>query len=337
MAFLWAGWLAEGLASSYAARMMFRVCGLLLVLAVGTAHAVPVKARHIKQLRALEASLLVAQAQLASLTTQVNAIEADVANTRESLMGDVNQFHVVARDMARLARVPAESHMLANLESNTPPRTGLLRQARAGLVAHVEEQQDTLNGLLLQQAELRQLQTAQLAAAEVLTQQKNKLAGVRNQALTQLMGDPNQLAARLQAFLPQGIETMSDSGAVTRLTPVVGEVPVKGFVVPQAGVAAGLTFMAAPAADVRAITAGTVAFSGPFREFGNLLIVAVGTETHHVYGGLGHMAVQVGETVSAQQVLGTLPNQPEPQLYVEIRHAGKPQRLPMESFTARVK
>ncbi len=113
-------------------------------------------------------------------------------------------------------------------------------------------------------------------------------------------------------------------------TPVAGSV-VKAFGEPgDAGPATGISFGAAPAARVSAPCGGRVVFAGPFRSFGQLVIVDCGGGYHLVLAGLDRLDVPVGRPVQAGEPVGVMaawdPRMPgtRPLLYVELRQHGQP-------------
>ncbi len=118
------------------------------------------------------------------------------------------------------------------------------------------------------------------------------------------------------------------------MTPVVGRV-VRGWGDPtDAGPAQGVSYHSAPLARVVAPCSGRVAFSGPFRSFGVLLILDCGGGMHFVLAGLERLDVGVGVVVQRNEPVGIMPGwdpqiaaQPgavRPTLYIELRRDGSP-------------
>jgi septal ring factor EnvC (AmiA/AmiB activator) len=110
---------------------------------------------------------------------------------------------------------------------------------------------------------------------------------------------------------------------------VVGRV-IKAFGTPgDAGPANGISYEAAPGARVVSPCAGRAVFAGPFRSFGQLVILDCGGGYHFVLAGLDRLDVQLGHPVQAGEPIGVMPNWdpkatgPRPALYVELRHAGQ--------------
>jgi murein hydrolase activator len=88
----------------------------------------------------------------------------------------------------------------------------------------------------------------------------------------------------------------------------------------------GLTIKTRERAQVVAPADGEVVFAGPFRGYGQLLIIAAGAEYHALLGGLDRIDAEVGQSVLAGEPVGTMPGSPKgtPNLYFELRRKGQP-------------
>ena len=88
----------------------------------------------------------------------------------------------------------------------------------------------------------------------------------------------------------------------------------------------GITFASELAQPVRAPRTGVVAFAGPFKSFGLLLIVEHGHEYHSLLAGMARLDVRVGDVVVAGQTIGSITgSEAMPgRLYLELRHNGRP-------------
>lgn len=108
---------------------------------------------------------------------------------------------------------------------------------------------------------------------------------------------------------------------------------IRGFGDPdEAGNAAkGLTIEARPQAQVVAPFDGRIAFAGPFRNYGQILIIAHGEGYHTLLAGMGRVIAVVGQWVVAGEPVGQMgggsdvgASSPRTELYVELRSDGKP-------------
>ena len=100
----------------------------------------------------------------------------------------------------------------------------------------------------------------------------------------------------------------------------------RGASVSRAPAETGIQFAAEEGSSVRAVHDGTVAFSGPFTGYGNLVIVDHGAQTFSLYGQLGAPQVERGAKVERGHVVGTTGRilAGIPGVYFEMRVDGKP-------------
>jgi septal ring factor EnvC (AmiA/AmiB activator) len=71
---------------------------------------------------------------------------------------------------------------------------------------------------------------------------------------------------------------------------------------------------------------GQIVFEGPFRSYGQILIIEHRGGYHTVLAGLAHVDVVVGQWLKAGEPVGAMIDtaQGHPQLYVELRRSGQP-------------
>jgi len=109
--------------------------------------------------------------------------------------------------------------------------------------------------------------------------------------------------------------------------------PARGRVVKRFGqtlgtglVSRGITLETRPEARVVAPYQGQVEFAGPFRGYGQLLIIAQGEGYHILLAGLSRIDCVVGQRLLAGEPVGIMgpADSGNPQLYVELRHDGEP-------------
>ena len=97
-----------------------------------------------------------------------------------------------------------------------------------------------------------------------------------------------------------------------------------GFGAPQAsGLSRGLTLAPIAGAQVVAPAAGRIAFAGPYRGYGNIVIVEHDGGWTSLVTGLARSQVDIGETVVAGAPLGSA-DPTEPSVTLELRHDGEP-------------
>lgn len=97
-----------------------------------------------------------------------------------------------------------------------------------------------------------------------------------------------------------------------------GEQVVKGVS------AKGITIRTRNQAHVVAPFDGSVIFSGPFRGYGNLIIIEHGDGYLSLLAGLENMDVEVGQMLLAGEPVGQMPSDGDAKLYMEIRKDNQP-------------
>lgn len=98
-----------------------------------------------------------------------------------------------------------------------------------------------------------------------------------------------------------------------------------GEVQPSGITSKGLTFETRPGAEVVAPFDGRVAYAGPFKGYGQILIIDHGGGYYSVLAGLDRIEQSVGQWLVAGEPVGTMPQgSRRPRLYLELRDNGRP-------------
>jgi septal ring factor EnvC (AmiA/AmiB activator) len=107
--------------------------------------------------------------------------------------------------------------------------------------------------------------------------------------------------------------------------PVIGDV-VAGFgEVSTSGVRSrGLAIATASSATVVAPAAGRVAFAGPFRGYGRILIIEHGGGWTTLIANLGSLSASIGDELRQGDPVGSAPNVSRPQIMLELRQGETP-------------
>ena len=90
------------------------------------------------------------------------------------------------------------------------------------------------------------------------------------------------------------------------------------------GEARGMTLETHPAAQIVAPYDGQVVFAGPFRDYGQLLIIEHGEGYHMLLAGFERIDSAVSQTLIAGEPVGVMPAAGNPRLYFELRQGGRP-------------
>jgi murein hydrolase activator len=178
------------------------------------------------------------------------------------------------------------------------------------------------------------------AAAERAAVARSNLIGqidARRDLTAQLAGELQAAEQRLQQTLgAMGADSARASVDVLPIRPFRGDLdwPVAGRVLTRFASAGamstpvqnGVQIASSDDATVRAVHDGTVAFSGPFTGYGNLVIIDHGSNVYSLYGQLDGVSVSRGAKVDRGQAIGTIGRilVGIPGLYFEMRVDGKP-------------
>jgi len=240
-------------------------------------------------------------------------------------------------------------------------RLAELDQVRVSLIAEQETFDTASLDLADERAALNQLlQSKQAAEAEIRAQAAQEALALAE--LSRQAAGLKDLIARLEARArsrtpaPRPNLTTPDAPEASRtqtqvaslagplfstsrglIRPPVEGVRLRGFGVNDGagGTTQGITLETRPGAPVTAPFDGRIAFAGPFRRYGQLLILEVGEGYHLLLAGLARIDGIVGQNVLAGEPVGTMGessplNDPQalgstkPTLYIELRRNGNP-------------
>lgn len=97
-----------------------------------------------------------------------------------------------------------------------------------------------------------------------------------------------------------------------------GEQKVKGVI------SKGILIKTRPQAQVISPFDGTVIFAGPFRGYGNLIIIEHGEGYLSLLAGLNNFDAELGQLLLAGEPVGQMPGDSDAKLYVELRKNNQP-------------
>ena len=118
--------------------------------------------------------------------------------------------------------------------------------------------------------------------------------------------------------LPKGTKRFAEAkGGLIRL--------VSGQIIKKFGRGEkGLTISGRSNGQVIAPYAGRVEFSGPFKNYDNVIILNVGDGYFVLLTGLKRLNVAAGDSVNRGEPVGVLPAQSDAEIYIELRRNGSP-------------
>ena len=245
---------------------------------------------------------------------------------------------VVTAQLLGFAVPPIEAkarRLRTDLDEIAALREQALRQRHeiAKATDSLKEARESLRQLVALKSGLRQT-----------TEEERLAAAARVRALTEQADDLRELLAALPpAATPQG-EDAAALAATIRLeqpkdlkafpTKRVGlKPPVSGVLLirfgdqaPDGSSSHGVTFETQPEGQIVAPHDGQIVFRGPFRGYGEILIMEHRGGYHTLLAGLGRTDVVVGQWLLAGEPIGTTesPKGGTTRLYIELRRNGRP-------------
>ncbi len=275
-------------------------------------------------LKAIRTSMLLG-AVLPQMRAETEALASDLSDLiqlRQSIAAEKAQLAQQAQDLGE------QRQKLAALIDARQAALGVAQQALAA-------EQDRAAKLASQASNLMQLITrseAELAGAKRAAEEARKADAARaaeaeagNHKNVSPFNDPGRLAPAMAFADVKGLLPMPVSGTIIR-----SYGSPDGF----GGTEKGLLVATQPRAVVAAPYDGWVAFSGPYRSYGQLLIINAGSGYYMVLAGMERINVEAGQFVLAGEPVANMGDGSvktaaaiaigavQPILYVEFRKDG---------------
>lgn len=285
------------------------------------------------------ARLLTAATQ--SLDARARQLQSDLAEIQELHEATTAKQEELAASVRNLAKQNVQLSSLLETKSKlrdaTQQQTAEQKRRQGDLASQASDLKDLLDRLALaaaQEAE-RQRQAEEAAAAaesetaeeaaEAATEETDEEAEPGTVQTAARTPQPD-LAAALSTPAPADLRSFpAAEGSLTR--PARGDIVAKfGERTEAFGEGKGLVFSTRPGAQIVSPFDGQIVFEGPFRSYGQILIIEHRGGYHTVLAGLSHVAVAVGQWLKAGEPVGAMAEAPDmrPQLYVELRRSGTP-------------
>ena len=309
-----------------------------------------------------EADIQAAQARIAIVARVQRAQNARLAEKQQPIVRLTAALQILARRPTALALVQPGSisdavHMRAVLGTVMPviqQRTaglraelGRSRQLRIAAEQAAASLRDSRSQLASRQQELRRMETAKRLAsrdyeanaglesdrAVALGEQARDIVDLMDQLavasdvrseLSALPGPVPRPQRPNSTGMPVLEKVTSNTGLPPYRLPVVGTLVTGMGELSESGVRArGLTLATQPGAQVVAPTARRVAYAGPYRGYGQIVIIDHGQGWTTLITGLNHLSVNVGAGVGQGDPIGTA-GAPRPTVTIELRRNGRP-------------
>jgi len=295
-----------------------------------------------------EAELSRTEASLAELETRRAAKAAELADRRKALAASLAALLRLAATPPGAALVSASpvdvargslllSLVVPILEQRTQALEDELR-ALAALSRKIEHRQATAHGLALA-LDLDRRQIAALLAEKSKLQRRTAAEVAASQARTAaLAAEAKDLRQLLDKLATAKVEEAAPAPKPSNIrafpsTPGGLVLPVAGrvqdlFGMPDStgGTGKGIEIETRPDAAVVAPYDGQILFRGPFRSYGEILIIQHDGGYHSLLAGLARSDAAVGQWVLAGEPVGVMGQSKDgnPKLYMELRRDGRP-------------
>lgn len=300
-----------------------------------------------REVRALDARLVETARRRAEAETAATAAEQRLAELRAQIQSESTR--------SARSRNSFESALIAAAfaQRRIEPRVvrvGIVARAAAPGIAASESRarQNVVQAQALESTVLEeQLVLAEAQAA--IDAERTELAALtarRRAAQVQMAADAAaaERRARVLAAEARTLRELAQRASASRrrpgapatgpsVIPASWVMPAEGQVTQGFGVAAagapatqGVRLRTRTGAQVVSPAAAEVTYAGPFRSYGQVLILNMNGGYALVLTGLDAINVRVGDTVRAGQPMGEMPSADTtpPELYVEVRQEGRP-------------
>ncbi len=263
-----------------------------------------------------------------------------IKSSAASLQTDLGAFYRARKQITeQKEKVAAGATTLlqkrANLEKLLHERT----EQQVALAARSAEADRRLTKIVQEAHDLREL-FAKLADEKAKREEEERKRMAAKPAEPAASNTPPTVTAKVPPGVasPQSKPAAKDDVAVTRsfakgrgmmpypvAGPVAGKYGEAAGTAEDAGLRAkGITINARAGAQVVAPYDGIVAFAGPFRGYGQLLIIEHSEGYHSLLAGMGRIDLTVGQRVVAGEPIGLMNENASSSLYVELRRDGQP-------------
>ena len=301
------------------------------------------------------ASIQSAETRATQLEINIERLEVVEANTISNLSRRRQEMSTLLATLQRLSKRPPALALLKPGEAIDTARSAKLLGSilpqienkaallKNELVALLDVKQElsrdreslraTLVTLSRQQRDIKKLQKAREQAARYALKEASKQAKAASK-LIQKATDLKDLIAKIEkaAKMKRAAEMAGKAAISTGFSLAKGmlTMPAKGkiskyFGSPlRVGKSKGIRVKTRSEAQVIAPFDGEVVFSGPFRDYGQILIISHGDGYHSLLAGMDNIFGEVGEWILAGEPIGEMEkvkkNKKTAELYLELRY-----------------
>ena len=299
-----------------------------------------------KQVQASEAKLSETETKLAELTDQVTVIRNSITDRKETIVKMLSA-------MQRIGRTPPPALVTRRDDALAVVRSAmLLAQVFPELKYQADNLSQELDGLVKLETGIREQRDAEKSEADRLAAERGRIDKLLDEKKVKLAQSEAELSATRQAAEQQAAEETELNALIARLDERIAKAEVAQYDAEVAlpaqgkrlkrfgeadgvgGTLRGISLQTRGEARIIAPTDGWVVYAGPFRSYGNLLIINAGGGYHVLLAGMGRIDVSLGQFVLAGEPVAVMGaalqagqgnnDNSRPVLYVEFRKDGRP-------------
>jgi septal ring factor EnvC (AmiA/AmiB activator) len=272
-------------------------------------------------LKAVRAAILLG-AVLPDMKIEVDTLVADLAELVRVRSEIASERDVLGRDLAALSQERTRMTVLVQERQRKQTDTEKALEAEKARAIQLARQADNLKDLI---ARLEQEVAAAARAAAAAQKAADPKASDPKASLAAL-NDPGRLSPAIAFASTKGTLPLPISG-----------IRIREFGTPDrlGGTEKGLSVASRASAQVTAPCDGWVVYAGPFRSYGQLLILNAGGGYHVLLAGMERISVELGQFVLTGEPVAVMGGGPQsaaaiatgssqPVLYIEFRKDGAP-------------
>ena len=270
--------------------------------------------------------------QLQATIVEVKRLKADISAKRNEMTQKQTALD------AERTRIGIMIRQKAALEGQARDAQGQTQKKLAALSTEASDLKDLITKLERERQERAEAerkraedarQKAELAAAAKAEAKRKQAESVPRDTMSG--GSESAAIAVAPPERPKGTDPLAPRGGGRKLEPGKYAVPVAGEIVKRFGEAdgfqdaKGLTIRTRPGAQVVAPFDGQIMFAGPFKGYGQILIIDHGGGYHSLLAGIDQIEASVGQRVVAGEPVGVMKSgEANASLYLELRRQGQP-------------
>lgn len=279
-------------------------------------------AAAVPQLEASARELQATLVEVKRLKAEMSAKRTEMAQKQTALDAERTRIGLVIRQKAAL-------------EGQAREAQGQTQKKLAALGTEASDLKDLIQRLERERQERAEAERKRAEEARQKTEREAAAKAEARRKLAELAPRDTMTESAAIAVAPperaKGTDPLAPRSGGRKLEPGKYAVPVAGEIVKRFGESdgfqdtKGLTIRTRASAQVVAPFEGQIMFAGPFKGYGQILIIDHGGGYHSLLAGIDQIEATVGQRVVAGEPVGVMKSgDPNPSLYLELRRQGQP-------------